>query len=53
MNAAINDKESARITWKDALIILFLIFYAWFAYDENDSSHRAKPHNPAQQTYTP
>ena len=52
MNAAVNEKESARITWKDALIILCLIFYAWFSYDEDDSSHRAKTHTPVQQTQT-
>lgn len=34
-----NKHESTRITWKDALIISFLIFYAWFAYDAEDSSH--------------
>jgi len=39
MNAA-SINESKRITWKDALIILLLIFYAWFAYDEEDDSTR-------------
>ncbi len=34
-----NKQESSRVTWKDVLIISFLIFYAWFAYDAEDSRH--------------
>jgi hypothetical protein len=40
MDASASD--SPLITWKDALIILLLIFYAWFAYDTEDDSSRAK-----------
>lgn len=39
MNAE-STNESARITWKDVLIILALIFYAWFAYDSEDEGSR-------------
>lgn len=43
MNAE-HSNESATITWKDVLIILALIFYAWFAYDSDDeSSHAPRP----------
>jgi hypothetical protein len=52
MNAQ-HTNESARITWKDALIILFLVFYAWFSYDTEDGSHQAKRPSPQSSMTLP